>query len=68
MFIATRYRRGGQPANIRAFHVERDATRHRLNISLLQASSRAVVAGGGALVARIDAGLVLLASHHGSPS
>jgi len=44
------------------------AARHRLNITLSQASSRAVVAGGGALIARIDTSLVLLMSHQGSPS
>tara|TARA_B100001105_G_C22399454_1_gene448590 strand:+ start:804 stop:1118 length:315 start_codon:yes stop_codon:yes gene_type:complete len=57
-----------QAADCGAVHVQRDASRHHLDVLLLQAGRGAVVTGVSAGVARLDAGLVLLVSHLETPS
>jgi hypothetical protein len=57
-----------QAADCGAVHVERDTSRHHLDVLLLQAGRGAVVTGVSAGVARLDAGLVLLVSHLETPS
>ena len=48
---------GGQPADRSAIHVERDASRHRLHVRLLQTGGGAMVAGDGAGVAAFGASI-----------
>ena len=55
--------RRSQEAGLCAIHVERDAARHRLNVLLLQAGSRAVITGCGAFVARRYAAGEVLVGH-----
>ena len=62
-FAAARHVRGGEPADCGAVDVERDAARHHLHVGLLKTSRGAVVAGIGAGVACVDAGLELLVCH-----
>ena len=59
-FAAARHVAGGKAADRGAVHVEGNAARHHLDVGLLQAGRRTVVAGVGAGVARRNAGLVLL--------
>jgi hypothetical protein len=54
---------GCKPADGRAIHVERDTTRHRLDVLLLQACGRAVVTRICACVAGVDTCLIHLVSH-----
>ena len=62
-FTAARHRGGRQPADVGAFHVQRDASRHHLDIRFLKARAGAVRASNSARVARLYAGCVLLVSH-----
>jgi hypothetical protein len=63
VFVAACHRRSREPANVRTFDIERDASGHRFDVGLLQAGCSAVLAGGGALVARVDAVSKLLMRH-----
>lgn len=58
----------GKLADGCAVHVQRDAARHHLHVLLLQARRRAVIAGGGTLIAGLDARGVLLVGHVLAPS
>lgn len=51
------------PANGCAVNVQRDASGHHLHVLFLKARGRAVVAGVGADIARLDASLIGLMSH-----
>ena len=62
-FAAARHVCGGEPADRGAVDIERDAARHHLHVGLLKTSRGAVVAGIGARVACVDAGLELLVCH-----
>ena len=53
----------GESADRGAVHVERNASSHHVCVGLLQAGDRAVVAGIGAGVAGVDAGLIHLVLH-----
>jgi hypothetical protein len=50
----------GQAADLGTIDVERDAARQHLHIGLLQAGAGTVFAGGRAVVAGIDTGLIVL--------
>jgi hypothetical protein len=60
---APRHVTGGQPADLGAVDVELDAVRHRSRVGFRQARAGAVIAGGRACVARIDAGPKFFVSH-----
>src|SRR4051812_8164360 len=62
---AARHRRRGELAGGGAIEIERDAARHHLDVLLLQARRRAVMAGRGAGVAGVDAVLVARVRHGG---
>lgn len=49
-----------KPADFGAVNVELDAARHRFHVFLVQARGRAMIAGLRALIACIDAGLLLV--------
>jgi hypothetical protein len=62
-FTASRHVTGSQAADLRAVHVQGNAARHRLDISLLQAGGCTIVAGVRAVIASFDTGFVLLLGH-----
>lgn len=67
MFAATGHCRRSQRADLRAIHVQRNAPRHHLDVLLLQAGSRAMVAGNNAGVARLDARIKCFMTHFNTP-
>jgi len=67
VFAATGHRRGRHLADLGAIYVQRDASRHGLDILLLQAGSRAMVASHGAGIAGFDARIEFLVRHFRSP-
>jgi hypothetical protein len=54
----------GLPADSRAVHVQRNATRHHLDVLLLQAGGRTVIACISTSVARLDTVLIHLVGHY----
>ena len=63
MLASTCHHRRRKCADIGAVHIQRNAARHHLDVGLLQTRGDAVVAGGSASVAGVDAGLVFLVGH-----
>ena len=59
----SRHISGSEATNLGAVHIERDAAGHHLDILLLQTGCGTVVAGYGAVVTGIDAGLELIVRH-----
>src|SRR4051812_1353236 len=57
---AARHIAGGEAAYLRAVDIELDATRHLCDVLLCQARRGAVIAGGGTIVAGVDAGFEAL--------
>ena len=68
VFATTRHGRRRQRADLRAIHVQRNAPRHHLDVWLLQAGSRAMVAGHNASVASFNTRLECLMAHFTLPS
>jgi hypothetical protein len=62
-FAVARHVASCQSTDGGAIHVECDATRHHLDVLLLQTGCRAVVTRIGASIAGVDAGLMLSMSH-----
>jgi len=62
---ASAHEAGGRATNLRAVDIECDTARETFDVLFLKAGRCAVVAGDGAVVARVDAGLHALVSHMG---
>jgi len=67
MFAAPGHGRRCKRADLSAIHVQRNAPRHHLDVLLLQAGSRAMVAGNNAGVARLDARIKCFMTHFNTP-
>lgn len=65
-FAVARHVRRRQAANLRAVHIQLDATRHLFHIFFREAGHGALIAGIGAIIARLDAGSELFMNHKAS--
>lgn len=67
VFAASSHCRSCKRADLSAIHVQRNAPRHHLDVLLLQAGSRAMIAGNNAGVARFNARIKCFMTHVGTP-